>query len=78
MKDLHLNQVLWTKDGREIGNAIVIKIFDSGSIQIKTDYGNIVRLTKKEVDHLFYYKKEGLTSEEHELISKTHKYAIKK
>lgn len=48
-----INTVLLTRDGRNIGNAIVQKALDDKFV-IKTDYGNIVELTKKEIDDWFY------------------------
>lgn len=39
MKEIKLNTVLFTRDGRECGNAIVIKISET-SYTIKTDYGD--------------------------------------
>lgn len=51
---LELNTVLYTKDGRKIGNAIVIKI-DREIITIKTDYGNNLTMTYRDVEDLFYF-----------------------
>jgi hypothetical protein len=53
---LKVNQILQTKDGRKLGNAIVIK--DNGmqlTYDIKTDYGNELKgLTEKEIRSYFY------------------------
>lgn len=50
--------VLFTKDGRRIGNGIILrkcKIFDTiNAYRIKTDYGNVLTLTKNEINELFY------------------------
>lgn len=77
MTHLNINQILYTKDGREIGNAIVHEIHQSGNVTIITDYGNHVRLTEDDLDSLFYWKKEGLTKEDIDLIETTHKHAVK-
>lgn len=52
MPKLGLNQILLTKDGRKIGNAIVIK---ESPLVIKTDYGTTLNsLSEKEISELFY------------------------
>ena len=76
MKNLKVNTVLYTKDGRKIGNAIVIYNDDSG-FTVKTDYGNIVHFHEAEIDELFYTSLEDITPEETELISSTHKNRLK-
>lgn len=48
-----VNTILFTKDGRNIGNAIVVDISD-GLVTVKTDYGNEARkLNLSEVHTLF-------------------------
>ncbi len=56
--------LLYTKDGRKIGNGIVLKlgvINIDGKLKalytVKTDFGNIVRLTEIEIDEFFYLSK---------------------
>lgn len=41
---IELNTVLYTKDGRVAGNAIVSEVCGDNTFQITTDYGNVVRL----------------------------------
>lgn len=49
---IKVNNLLKTKDGRVIGNAIVI---EAGFInRIKTDYGNECSKTEAEIKELFY------------------------
>lgn len=58
-----INTILHTKDGRKIGNAIVISnegIYNN----VKTDYGNEVRLTDREIDELFYVAYSEFSEEE--------------
>lgn len=50
-----LNDVLHTRDGRKIGNAIIVKANDVRTYDIKTDYGNVVsNLTIPELLEYFY------------------------
>jgi hypothetical protein len=65
MKKIFINSILYTKDGRRIGNAIVtniepqiINVFDDKEefytiYTLKTDYGNIVKLIDKEIKRCF-------------------------
>lgn len=49
---IEVGRVLFTKDGRKIGNAIVLNIEqveDAPIVTIETDFGNIVKLTEDEV-----------------------------
>lgn len=66
---LRVNQVLYTRDGRIIGNAIIIEKFTNNGWTIKTDYGNEVILGEKEIKKLFFV--------EDEKPNNTHKYAVK-
>lgn len=52
-KNIEINTVLHTKDGRKIGNAIVIGYEGKYNV-IKTDYGNKVRLTCDEIKEFFH------------------------
>lgn len=45
---------LATKDGRQIGNAIVLERLGEDLWLIETDFGNTARLNVKEIDHWFY------------------------
>jgi hypothetical protein len=60
--------ILFTKDGRKIGNAIVIQerlwenFCDFNSYKIKTDFGNICWLTEDEIDELFYWDESKFES----------------
>lgn len=55
---MKINTILQTKDGRIIGNAIVIKSEGSEN-EIKTDYGNTCVLSDKEIIDLFYIREEN-------------------
>lgn len=58
-KFICVNRILNTKDGRKIGNGIVIEISESifgryHLAHIKTGYGNIVHYNQNEIDEYFY------------------------
>lgn len=63
------NQILFAKDGRTIGNAIITKILGDDNFVIKTDYGNKLTMTKKEIETLFHSPSETCSY----LYSKSHK-----
>jgi len=49
--------VLLTKDGRKVGNAIVLRMETSYGLTynvVKTDFGNIIKLKDSEIRELFY------------------------
>lgn len=60
-------KVLYTKDGRLIGNAEIIKVYNKPDLNnitkdklhyvIKTDYGNTVGLNFRELNDMFYFSK---------------------
>jgi len=55
---------LYTKDGRKIGNGIILSIAgfhpELGNIyKIKTDFGNVVRFTEEEITSLFWTSNEN-------------------
>ncbi len=58
-KKFPINTVLHTKDGRKIGNAIII---DKEGIYnvIKTDYGNECKFRDKEIEEYFWVAYSGL------------------
>ena len=58
-----VNTVLHTKDGRIIGNAIIIGHEDKFNV-IKTDYGHTVRFTNEEITECFHIAYSDLTEEE--------------
>lgn len=58
-----INTVLHTKDGRKIGNAIIVGKDDKHNI-IKTDYGNECKFTDEEIKECFYIAYSELTDEE--------------
>ena len=76
---MKVNTVLHTKDGRKIGNAIIIG--NEGKFNlVKTDYGTETKLTDEEVQELFYVGYSDLSIEELELMRATigeHKNYIK-
>lgn len=56
-KRLQVNTLLSTRDGRDIGNAIVTAILDRTSkrrYRIKTDYGNVSVLHREEIEVFFH------------------------
>jgi uncharacterized protein YcsI (UPF0317 family) len=56
-KKYPVNTVLHTKDGRQIGNAIVINHITDFNI-IKTDYGHTCKFTDDEIESFFYTDKD--------------------
>lgn len=73
-----INTVLHTRDGRIIGNAIIIGHEDKFNV-IKTDYGHTVRFTDAEIDECFYIAYSDLTDEEKQYMRETigdHKHSI--
>ena len=62
-----VNTVLHTKDGRKIGNALIIDKDDNYNI-IKTDYGNECKFTDNEIDEYFYIAYSDLMGEEKEYM----------
>ena len=73
---LTINTPLFTKDGRQIGNAIIIAEPKSGTFfTIKTDYGNEVRLSKYEIESLFHTE-SNKTDLELKFIRDNHKNSI--
>ena len=51
---LDIGTILYTKDGRKTGNAIIGEIYDDGLYSIRTDYGNDCKLDIQEIRKLFY------------------------
>jgi hypothetical protein len=54
--------ILLTKDGRKIGNAIVLSKKEKDDwvfYTVKTDFGNVVTFTKYELKELFYIEKKS-------------------
>ncbi len=58
MDEIKINTILYTKDGRKIGNAIVRKVSkmpgDITIYDIKTDYGHSILFTKEEIEGFFH------------------------
>lgn len=48
-----INTVLYTKDGRKVGNAIVYG-YKKNKITLRTDYGSFISMSLKEIDDSFY------------------------
>lgn len=70
-----INTILFTKDGRYFGNAIIIGRDDKYNV-IKTDYGNEVKLTDDDIIKYFYIANSKFS----DLITKMsgkHKYSVK-
>ena len=65
-----VNTVLHTKDGRKIGNAIIVGKDDKYNI-IKTDYGNEFKFTDGEIEECFYIAYSELTDEEIKYMRET-------
>lgn len=73
-KKYPVNTVLHTKDGRKIGNAIVIDHEENLNV-IKTDYGNMCKFSDDRIQEFFYTDKNPL-DREHQ-IPYTHKHSVK-
>lgn len=56
MTKLPIGTVLLTKDGRQIGNAIIVAHIEELGCQyaIRSDYGNIAKCTAASIPHLFH------------------------
>lgn len=50
---IDINTILHTKDGRKIGNAIIIRR-EGFFWWVKTDYGDEVKFTEENIRKLFY------------------------
>lgn len=72
-----INTILHTKDGRQIGNAIIIGKDGEYNI-IKTDYGNECRLTDGELEEAFYIAYTDFTPRDLELLEEKHKNHVEK
>lgn len=70
--ELTKNTILHTKDGRIIGNAIIINISDTDIITVKTDYGNEATFTENELLNTFHIAKYT-DWQEQQYIETTHK-----
>ena len=73
-----VNTVLHTKDGRKIGNAIIVGKDDKYNI-IKTDYGNECKFTDGEIEECFYIGYSDLTDEEKQYMRESigdHKHSV--
>lgn len=83
--EVGVNTILHTKDGRQIGNAIVTAK-EGEYYAVKTDYGNNVVLTRAEINEMFYvawchlqgeYATAGLSCEAMQRIaSEDHKHRV--
>lgn len=67
-----INTILYTKDGRNVGNAIIVER-KGKQHRLKTDYGNTLILSYNEINELFYIKKENDLSE---IPLLEHKYKV--
>jgi hypothetical protein len=73
-----INTILHTKDGRKIGNAIIIGKDGEYNI-IKTDYGNECKFTDKEIRECFYIAHSNFTDEQKKRMIEVfgkHKYSV--
>ena len=50
---MKINTVLYTKNGKDIGNAIITDV-EGEVYELTTDYGNVIRLNKSKIEKLFY------------------------
>tara|TARA_B110000977_G_C10911703_1_gene429536 strand:+ start:511 stop:900 length:390 start_codon:yes stop_codon:yes gene_type:complete len=73
LRNFDVNTVLHTKDGRKIGNAIIVGKDDKYNI-IKTDYGNECKFTNGEIEECFYIGYSDLTDEVIQLM--THMFEL--
>jgi len=66
---LRVNTLLYTRDGRDIGNAIVTGVQRRSRLpwryQIKTDYGNSSMLCRAEIEVFFYIGGEAERDHKH-------------
>jgi hypothetical protein len=77
-RSFDVNTVLHTKDGRQIGNSIIISKDDKYNI-IKTDYGNECKFTDEEIKEFFYIAYSDLTDGEKKYMRETigeHKHSV--
>ena len=85
LKKLGINTVLFTKDGRKIGNAIIIGMVDITKDMlyiIKTDYGHITNLNFEDLNEFFYFDFNVYTGEDWNLykadqLQNPHKNSVK-
>ena len=66
LDELGTNCVLYTKDGRVVGNAIVLGQYEKGWF-VETDYGSFMTLNTKEIKEMFHIGNNHLSEEEREL-----------
>lgn len=59
MEKIKVNTILKTKDGRVVGNAIVISA-NADYWKIKTDYGNTIILNETEIREMFYIEADHI------------------
>lgn len=69
------NQILYTKDGRVIGNAIITDIVSRITVRIKTDYGNSLEMSIEEVKDKYYTEKFD-NDFDRKMSEINHKYAV--
>jgi hypothetical protein len=73
---LKVNQILLTRDGRKIGNALITKHLMAEEVygimtpmfEITTDYGDKVKMSGSEIQELFY--KGGMGDDTHKNYAK--------
>ncbi len=78
---LEVNTVLYTKDGRRMGNAIIVRVETSMRkdyglktiYHIKTDYGNDAKMTEGEIQNEFHISEYDLVN-----MGSPHKHAVYK
>ena len=72
---LKRNVILFTKNGKRIGNAIIVDKFGEG-YTIKTDYGNEVCMSATEIIALFTpdFLNENLHDSQIQYLREGHKY----
>jgi hypothetical protein len=69
--DFRIGLVLYTKDGRRFGNAIVtgiklvtdttnVKLKGTAQITIESDFGNVVRINSSVIGYYFYIVPESI------------------
>lgn len=74
---LEVGTILFTKDGREIGNAIVtdVEMTSTGErFLIKTDYGSVAMLSQKELGDLFHFDFETYEGADLLIRRESHKF----
>lgn len=77
-QNLILNTILFTKDGRKIGNCIITKLpeEEEGRYTLKTDYGNEAKMNRNEILDHFHIRISDLENLDYRAMGRSHKYRV--